>query len=107
MNKNTGVQVKAPSKTCEDKNCPFHGDLKVHGRVFEGNVRTNVFQKTVTLEWERRKYVPKYERYEKRRTKIKAHVPPCIELKSGDVAKVMETRPLSKTKHFVVIEKQE
>jgi small subunit ribosomal protein S17 len=33
-----------------------------------------------------------------------AHNPPCINAKEGDVVKIAECRPLSKTKKFVVIE---
>ncbi|MCF7866552.1 30S ribosomal protein S17, partial [Candidatus Woesearchaeota archaeon] len=57
----------------------------------------------VTVEWERRKYIPKYERYEKRRTKVKAHNPEEIDAKVGDKVIIAETRPISKTKNFVVI----
>ena len=50
-------------------------------------------------------YVPKYERYERRHSRIAAHNPDCINAKVGDKVKIAECRPLSKTKHFVVIEK--
>lgn len=106
MSKNIGIDVKAPEKECNDGKCPFHGSIKLHGRVFVGKVVKNVFQKTTTIEWPRRIYVPKYERYEKRRTRVKAHVPDCLNVKFGDEVKIMETRPLSKTKNFVLIEIQ-
>jgi len=51
-------------------------------------------------------YIPKYERYEKRTSKYKAHLPPCIEVKEGDEVVIMECRPLSKTKSFVVVERK-
>ena len=62
-------------------------------------------QKTCVVEWARKKYIPKYERYEQRRTKIKVHNPSCIDAKEGDIVKIMECRPISKTKNFVIIEK--
>ena len=62
--------------------------------------------RTVTIEWERKQYLPKFERYEKRRTKLKAHNPACINAKEGDIVTLGETRPLSKTKHFVVLERK-
>ena len=46
----------------------------------------------------------KYERFEKRSTRIAAHIPDCINGKTGDSVKIMECRPLSKTKKFVVVE---
>ncbi len=91
---------------CTDNNCPIHGSLRTRGRVFVGKVISSKMGKTVTIEFERRYPVPKYERYEKRRTRIKAHNPECISAVEGDVVKIIECRPLSKTKHFVIIEKQ-
>ena len=41
----------------------------------------------------------------KKRTRLHAHNPSCIDAKEGDTVKIMECRPLSKTKKFVVIEK--
>ena len=48
--------------------------------------------------------MPKYERYERRKSKMIVYNPECIDAKKGDVVKVAECRPLSKTKSFVVIE---
>ena len=58
--------------------------------------------RTVTVEWERKEYMPKYERYERRRTRVKAHNPDSIAAKMGDIVKIVETRPISKTKSFIV-----
>lgn len=99
-----GIDVPFPEKTCTEEKCPFHGNLKVHGRTFVGTVIKDVFHKTVTIEFPRQFYVQKYERYEKRRTRIKAHVPGCITVAKGDILKIVETRPLSKTKNFVAVE---
>lgn len=104
--KSIGVEVEFPKEKCNDKNCPFHGTLKLHGRIFRGKVISTKMRKTVTIGWERLFYIPKYERYEKRKTKIKAHVPPCIKVKENDFIKIMESRPISKTKNFVVIENE-
>ncbi len=90
---------------CNDKNCPFHGNLKFRGRVFTGTVVSAKMQKTVTVVWSWKHYLPKYERYENRRTKVNAHNPKCIDAKEGDIVKISVCRPLSKTKNFVVIEK--
>ncbi len=105
MKKNIGVDVKnKPKEKCEDPLCPFHGTISLHGRIFTGVVVSDKMHKTVTITWERRINVPKYERYAKRYSKIKAHNPECINARTGDKVRVMETRPLSKTKNFVVIE---
>ncbi|MGC9058687.1 MAG: 30S ribosomal protein S17 [Candidatus Nanoarchaeia archaeon] len=92
---------------CGDKNCPFHGSLRTRGKVFEGVVKNAKMYRTATIEWSYLHYLPKYERYEKRYTKIKAHVPACMSVKAGDFVKVAECRPLAKTVSFVVIEKLE
>ena len=47
--------------------------------------------------------VPKYQRYEKRRSKVHAHNPPCITAKIGDIVTIAECRRLSKTKSYVVV----
>lgn len=104
-NKNIGLEVKAPEKTCVDNNCPFHGTIKTHGRIFTGLVVSSKAQKTVTIKMKRLTYFEKYERYGKASTTIYAHNPECIDAKKGDVVKIMETRPISKIKNFVVIEK--
>ena len=99
-----GIDIKYPKGKCKDKKCPFHSDLKLHGRIFNGTVISAKAQATATIVWERQFYLKKYERYEKRRTKVQAHIPGCIKVKEGDTVKIMESRPLSKTKHFVIIE---
>ena len=52
-------------------------------------------------------YINKFERYEKRNSKIKAHKPDCLDVKVGDSVKIAECRQLSKTKHFVLVEVKE
>ena len=102
-----GQDVKIPQTECDDKNCPFHGTLKVHGRQIVGTVTSDKMKKTVLVSWERRIYVPKFERYEKKMSKVKAHSSPCLNIKTGDTVRIMSCRPLSKTTNFVVIEKIE
>lgn len=89
------------------KDDPKLQDVSLRGTTFVGKVISAKAQKTATIQWERRLLVPKYERYEKRRSKVKAHNPSSINAKEGDKVKVVETRPLSKTKNFVIIEKLE
>jgi len=103
-NKNIGIKVKLPKKKCKDGSCPIHGNLKCRGKIFTAVVISTKMQKTGIVEFARQYYLPKFERYEKRRTRIKAHNPECINAKEGDIVKVSECRPLSKTKNFVIIE---
>jgi small subunit ribosomal protein S17 len=98
---------KPPKKSCNDKNCPFHGELSVRGRVLEGSVVSAKMDKTVVVRRDYLHYVPKYKRYERRHGHVPAHSPPCLEVKEGDRVKIAECRSLSKTVSFVVVEKAE
>jgi len=103
---NIGIEgIKPPEKFCNDEKCPWHGHVKIRGKLLDGIVVSAKASKTVTIMREYVVYVPKYERYMRKRSKIKAYLPDCIEVKEGDKVLIGETRPLSKTKHFVVITK--
>lgn len=101
--KNVGMGLSSPSESCVDVHCPFHGDLKLHGRVFEGKVIKKNLHKTVTVEWPRISYLSKFERYSKSRSRVKAHNPECMDAGIGDMVTIIESRPISKTKKFVVV----
>ena len=101
--KNIGIEVDFPKENCEDKHCPFHGSLGVRGRIFKGIIIKKNPHKTVMVEWPRSHYIKKYERYAKKRSRVKAHNPKCIDAKIGDRVVIAETRPISKTKNFVVV----
>ncbi len=79
-------------------------NLSVRGAIFIGKVTSAKAPLTVTVEKEIVRYVAKYERYKKDRATVKAHNPPEIGAKEGDLVKVGETRKISKTKSFVVLE---
>jgi len=104
MRTNIGFDVAAPTVQCQDPNCPFHGTLSVRGQVIDGTVVSDKTARTVVVQREYLKYIPKYERYEKRKSKLHAHNPDCIAAKTGDRVSLAECRPLSKTKSFVVIQ---
>ena len=99
-----GLNVPEPEETCSDPNCPFHGELSVRGQTIEAEVASTAMDKTVVVEREYDVRVPKYDRYMKRRSRIPAHHPACLDLSSGDIVRIAETRPLSKTKSHVVVE---
>lgn len=99
--------IKSPETECEDKNCPFHGNLSVRGQVLEGKVVGDKMDRTVLVEREHFKKVPKYERSERRTSRLQAHNPPCIDAQEGNKVKIGECKKLSKQKSFVVLEKEE
>lgn len=61
-------------------------------------------QKTVIVEMVHVSRHPLYRKAVKKTKRFAAHVE-NIELAVGDTVKVLETKPMSKTKHFIVTEK--
>lgn len=82
------------------------GDLRLHGRTFKGTVISKKMQKTAKVEWERTCLIKKYERYEQRRSRVMAHIPDNLDVKEGDKVIIKECRPISKTKHFIIIKNE-
>ena len=68
-----------------------------------GVVTSNKMTKTVTVAVERKVKHPIYGKFVKKTTKFHAHdeLDVCT---LGDVVKIMETRPLSKTKRWRLVE---
>lgn len=102
---NIGLDAAGPGAACQSEKCPWHGALRVRGRVFRGTVVSSKPADTAIVEWDYYYRVPKYERYARKRSRKSAHNPKCIHAREGDRVKIAECRPLSKTKRFVVIEK--
>jgi small subunit ribosomal protein S17 len=68
-----------------------------------GVVSSDKMDKTVTVAVERKVKHPIYGKFVKKTTKFHAH-DEKNEAKPGDVVKIMETRPLSKTKRWRLVE---
>jgi small subunit ribosomal protein S17 len=68
-----------------------------------GVVTSNKMDKTVTVAVERKVKHPIYGKFVKKTTKFHAH-DEKNECSIGDVVKIMETRPLSKTKRWRLVE---
>ncbi len=75
-----------------------------HGRFFEGTV-IKKFPHRVVLTFQRTVFIPKFESYAKKITKLHARLPEGMNVEIGDYIKVQECRPLSKIIHFIVVEK--
>ncbi len=102
--KNVGIQgAKSPNRSCTDADCPWHGTVSTRGKLIYGRLAGQKTKGMAVIERDYYQYVPKYSRYEKRRGKIHAHVPPCISVKEGQQVVAAECRPLSKTISFVVV----
>lgn len=98
---------RVPDRSCNDKNCPFHGSLSTRGRILEGVVVSAKMDKTAVIRQDYLHYVPKFLRYERRHSRIPCHNPPCIDAEEGNRVRVAECRPISKTVSFVIVEKLE
>lgn len=77
-------------------------------RTIIGEVVSNAMDKTIVVMVNRRIKHPKYGKYLQRRTKLHAHDEANV-CQVGDVVRIKASRPLSKTKSWMleeVIEKQ-
>ncbi len=70
-------------------------------RKMLGTVTSDKMDKTVTVEVKRRYLAPKYQKYVRGRSRYKAH-DENNEYVVGDRVEIQESRPLSKTKRWVV-----
>ena len=73
-------------------------------RVLTGTVVSNKMDKSVTVRVDRRVRHPIYKKFMTQSRKIAAH-DADNSLEIGDVVRIRECRPISKSKRFEVIEK--
>lgn len=106
MEKESKIKKEVAKTSCADVNCPIHGKLRVRGRSFRGYI-VRKFPRRIVIEFERIVHIRKYERYMKKKTRLHARLPSCMEdkVRVGDYVLVGECRPLSKIIHFVFLEK--
>ncbi len=71
-------------------------------RVLQGTVVSNKAEKTVTVLVERRFTHPIYKKTIRRSKKYAAH-DEQKRFKEGDVVKIIESKPISKTKRWAVV----
>ena len=74
-----------------------------NARIMVGKVVSDKMDKTIVVMIERTVKHPKYGKIMKRRSKIHAHDENQVS-KIGNTVKVRESRPLSKTKSWVLVE---
>ncbi len=78
------------------------GGARGRRRRFEGVVVSAKMDKTITVQHTALRPHPKYGKYVKRYTKLKAH-DEHNEAREGDLVEIAETRPLSKTKRYRLV----
>ena len=72
-------------------------------KVRIGKVVSNKMQKSIVVSIERRVPHPIYKKYFRKTTKLMAH-DEKNEARIGDIVKIMETRPLSRSKRWRLVE---
>lgn len=88
------------SKTGVEKKKTSHSGMR---KTRVGKVLSNKMDKTIIVSEEKRIMHPIYKKYFKKTTKFAAHDPKNT-CDIGDTVKIMETRPLSKTKRWRLVE---
>ncbi len=76
-------------------------------KIMQGVVVNVVDDKTVKVVVERNWQHPIYKKYVKRTKNYLAHVTDGMQLEEGNTVVLTESKPLSKTKRFIVTEKME
>ena len=71
-------------------------------RVLQGKVVSNKMEKTVVVEVERRVLHPKYKKFVRKRARYHAH-DENNDCNMNEIVMIQESRPLSKRKRWVVI----
>ena len=111
MSRNIGIPGVVPPKTkaeeCQDQSCPFHGNTRIRGKITQGIIVSKKSKNSVIIRRDYVQFIKKYQRYERRNTRLACHLPECLihEVDIGDLVKVGESRKISKTKAFVVLGK--
>lgn len=77
-------------------------EQKTAGRTFIGKVISNKMDKTIVVEIDRKVKHPLYGKYMRRSTKLYAHDDANV-CQVGDLVMVANSRPISKTKHWMLI----
>ena len=57
-----GLEIAVPKKKCQDDRCPFHGGVKVRGRLLSGKAVSTAGKTFVVVEMEYLHMVPKFNR---------------------------------------------
>ncbi|MBX9922594.1 MAG: 30S ribosomal protein S17 [Rhabdochlamydiaceae bacterium] len=73
-------------------------------KIREGVVVSNKMEKTITVRVERTVRHPHYDKVVTRAKKYYAHAENSKEIQEGIKVRIVETRPLSKTKRWRVVE---
>ena len=106
--KSVGLGFKTPKTAINgkyiDKKCPFTGNVSIRGRLMRGVVHSIAMKRSIVIRRDYLHYIEKYQRYMKRHKNFTVHCSPAFEPKVGDEVIVGQTRPLSKTIRYNVLQ---
>ncbi len=112
--RNIGIPGVSAPKTkeaneCVDKNCPFHGNTRIRGKITQGVVVSKKSKNSIIIRQDYVQFIKKFQRYERRNSRLACHLPECMRyiIEVGDLVRVGACRKISKTKAFIVLEKIE
>lgn len=111
MSRNIGIPGVVPPKVkaeeCKDQACPYHGNTRIRGKITQGTVVSKKSKNTIIIRHNYVQFIKKYQRYERRNTRLACHLPECLnhDIEIGDLVRVGESRKISKTKAFIVLDK--
>ncbi len=71
-------------------------------RILQGVVKSTKMEKTITVQWQRQVEHPRFGKYVRRNTTLQVHDEDGV-AKVGDLVEIMETRPISKSKHWRLV----
>lgn len=105
------MKQKAPSKKSpsaaiaqDDKHVTHkkkQEEVKINGREFVGKVVSTKMKDTIVVIIERFILHPLYKKPVRKTQKLSVHAPENNVI-VGDTVKIQETKPISKTKHFIL-----
>lgn len=71
----------------------YLGNVSIRGRIIRGVIVSAKMDKTLIVRRDYLHFRSKYQRYEKRHSKIPAHISPCFEdYNEGDIATIGQCR---------------
>jgi small subunit ribosomal protein S17 len=76
--------------------------LSIRGFVQRGIVVSDKAKNTVIVERDATRFIAKYKRYARAKSRIPAHKPDEIKAEIGDEVEISECRKISKTKSWIV-----
>ena len=60
--RNIGIDIEKPTRDCNDRNCPFHGQVSIRGKLIQAKLIKTKARHTAVVRKEFFHYIKKYMR---------------------------------------------